>query len=151
MSSGTAFGTLGDPPGPLKTYVFLKESTDFHYCGNLGFSLVSAPHPRRPRGPRGLREARFSAPAPLPVDKFTRLFSKYTILLTRSFLAAPHAGPRGRRIREACGHFRRPLENEIPHSESYRAANGMRAIHCIVHGLLFEFGLKRNASCVPSS
>ena len=27
--------------------------------------------------------------------------------------ASPHAGPRGRRIREACGHFRRPLENEI--------------------------------------
>ena len=54
-------------------------------------------------------------------------------------------------IREACGHFRRPLENEIPHSESYRAANGMRAIHCIVNDLLLEFGLKRNASCVPSS
>ena len=34
-------------------------------------------------------------------------------IVSPSFLAAPHAGPRGRRIREACGHFRRPLENEI--------------------------------------
>ena len=25
MSSGTVFGTLGDPPGPLKAYVSLKE------------------------------------------------------------------------------------------------------------------------------
>ena len=63
-----------------------------------------------PRGPRG---EIFSAPAPLPLDTFTRLFSEYAILLTPSFLIAPHAGPRGRRIREACGHFRRPLENEI--------------------------------------
>ena len=113
MSSGTAFGTLGDPPGPLKTYVFLKELNDFHYCGNPDFSSVLASHPRRPRGPRGLREEIFSAPAPLPIDTFTRLFSEYTILLTPSFLIAPHAGPRGRRIREACGHFRRPLENEV--------------------------------------
>ena len=151
MSSGIAFGTLGDPPGPLKTYVFLKEFNDFHHCGNPDFSLVSASHPRRPRGPRGLREPPFSAPGPLPLDTFTRLFSEYAVLLTRSFLAARHAGPRGRRIREACGHFRRLIENEIPHSESYRAANGTRAIHCIVNALLLEFGLKRSASCVCSS
>ena len=113
MSSGTVFGTLGDVPGPLKTYVFLKEFNDFHYCGNPGFSLVSVPHLAAHRGPRVLREAGFSAPAPLPLDTFTRLFLEYTILLTPSFLAAPHAGPRGRRIREACGHFRRPLENEV--------------------------------------
>ena len=98
MSSGTAFGTLGDPPGPLKTYVFLKEFNDFHYCGNPDFSSVLGSHPRRPRGPRGPREAGFSAPAPLPLDTFTRLFLEYTILLTPSFLIAPHAGPRGRRI-----------------------------------------------------
>ena len=114
MSSGTAFGTLGDPPGPLKTYVFLKEFNDFHHCGNPDFSSGSASHPRRPRGPRVPREAGFWPPAPLPLVYFTRLFSEYTILLQPSFLIAPHAGPRGRRIREACGHMRRPWKRDGP-------------------------------------
>ena len=37
------------------------------------------------------------------------------------------------------------------HSEPYATANGMRAIHCVVNGLLLKFGLKRSASCVCSS
>ena len=53
MSSGTVFGTLGDPPGPLKTYVFLKEFNDFHYFGNPSFSLIPVAHPRSPGRPPG--------------------------------------------------------------------------------------------------
>ena len=113
MFSGTAFGTLGDPPGPLKTYVFLKEFNDFHYCGNPGFPLVSVPHPRRRGLSRVPREARFSAPAPLPLEYFTRMFLEYTVLLKPFFLNTPARRTWGRRIREACGHFRRPLENEV--------------------------------------
>ena len=37
------------------------------------------------------------------------------------------------------------------HSELFATANGMRAIHCVVNGLLLKFGLKRSASCVCSS
>ena len=101
MSSGTAFGTLGDPPGPLKTYVFLKEFNDFHYCGNPGFSLVSAAHPRGLGLPRVPREHPFSAPVPSPLEYFTRLFLAYTVLLGPFFLAPPHAGP-------GVGGFERP-------------------------------------------
>ena len=65
------------------------------------------------RTPRGPREHRFSAPAPSPLEYFTRLFLEYTVLLEPFFLSTPARRTRGRRIREACGHFRRSLENEI--------------------------------------
>ena len=77
-----------DARGPTRTTEnlwFLKEFNDFHYCGNPAFPLVSASHPRRPRGPPGLREALFSAPAPFPLVYFTRLFLECTVLLQRSF------------------------------------------------------------------
>ena len=47
------------------------------------------------------------------LSNFTRLFLEYTILLEPFFLSSPARRTWGRRIREACGHFRRPLENEI--------------------------------------
>ena len=48
-----------------------------------------------------------------PLEYFTRLFLEYTVLLEPFFLSSPARRTWGRRIREACGHFRRPLENEI--------------------------------------
>ena len=80
MSSGTAFGTLGDPPGPLKTYVFLKEFNDFHYCGNPGFSLVSVAHPRRPGRPPGTDVTAQPHSAPRAVCTFYIIL--FTILFT---------------------------------------------------------------------
>ena len=44
---------------------------------------------RANRTPRGLREYRFSAPAPLPLEYFTRLFLEYTVLLEPFFLSIP--------------------------------------------------------------
>ena len=72
---------------------------------------------RAGRIPRGPREYSFSPPAPSPLEFFTRLFLEYTSLLKPFFLAPPHAGPWGRRIREACGHFRRPQKPLSEHTE----------------------------------
>ena len=80
MSSGTVFGTLGDLPGTLKTYVFLKEFNDFHYCGNPGFSLVSVAHPRRPGRPPGTDSTPQPHSAPRAVCTF------YIVLFTILFI-----------------------------------------------------------------
>ena len=53
---------------------------------------------RAGRIPRGLRENGFSAPAPLPLEFFTRLFLEYTILLEPFFLRTPARRTWGRRI-----------------------------------------------------
>ena len=72
---------------------------------------------RAGRIPRGLREDRFSAPAPSPLEFFTRLFLEHTILLEPFFLRTPARRTWGRRIREACGHFRRPQKPLSEHTE----------------------------------
>ena len=56
---------------------------------------------RAGRIPRGLREYRFSAPAPLPLEYFTRLFLEYTILLEPFFLNTPARRTLGRRIHQS--------------------------------------------------
>ena len=151
MSSGAVFGTLGDPPGALRTYVFLKEFNDFHYCGNPGFSLVSVPHPRRPGRPPWTDSTAQPHSAPRAVCTFSIIL--FTILFTTLRSPKSTATPdlRGRRIREACGPLPPTPKTRLRHSESYATANGMRAIYCVVNGILLKFGLKRSASCVSSS
>ena len=53
---------------------------------------------RAGRIPRGLREYGFSAPAPSPLEFFTRLFLEHTILLEPFFLRTPARRTWGRRI-----------------------------------------------------
>ena len=155
MSSGTVFGTLGDPQGPRKTGVFLKEFNDFHYCGNPGFSLVSVAHPRRPGRPPGTDSTPQPHSAPRAVCTFYIVL--FTILFTTLRFPKSTATPdlRGRRTRSFHSRGLRPLpptpKTNSQHSEPYATANGMRAIHCVVNGLLLKFGLKRSASCVCSS
>ena len=60
-------------------------------------SAIRASPLERTAIPRGLRGNGLSAPAPLPLEYFTRLFLEYTVLLKPFFLAPPHAGPWGRR------------------------------------------------------
>ena len=67
---------------------------------------------RAGRIPRGPRENGFSAPAPSPLEFFTRLFLEYTILLEPFFLRAPARRTWGRRISKGRGHFRRPREKK---------------------------------------
>ena len=106
--SGVLGDRFRDARGPTRTTENL--------CFPLGiqrFSLLRQPWLffgfRLPTGdPRGLRESRFSAPAPLPLEYFTRLFLEYTVLLEPFFLGTPARRTWGRRIREACDHFRRP-------------------------------------------
>ena len=63
-------------------------------------SAIRASPLERTAIPRGPREYEFSAPAPSPLEYFTRLFLEYTILLEPFFLSTPARRTWGRRIRD---------------------------------------------------
>ena len=76
--------------------------------------------------PPGTRVYNWYRPAPAPgpgETTFTYYFLPLSLYLLASnmwFLVDPHAAalvPRGRRIREACGHFRRPQKPLSEHTE----------------------------------
>ena len=77
-------------------------------------------------------------------------FSEFTFFYSRFPYVYRHA-----ELGSADSRGLRPLppipKTNSQHSEPYATANGMRAIHCVVNGLLLKFGLKRSASCVCSS
>ena len=87
--SGVLGDRFRDARGPTRT----TENLCFPY-GIQRFSILRQPWLffgfRLPTGdPRGSRVSLFSAPAPLPLDTFPRLFSKFKVLLHPFFLSSP--------------------------------------------------------------
>ena len=99
-----ACGHFRRPQKPLSEHTEYPKSRSMGLFWNLNRAPVTTFAPVRAgkaqkcdpsepaaanRTSRGLREYRFSAPAPLPLEYFTRLFLEYTVLLEPFFLRIP--------------------------------------------------------------
>ena len=72
--------------------------------------------------------AGLNLPVPSPLELVFRTLNSLAFVRYVS-QSSPHAGPGGRRIREACGHFRRPRKKKLQHSESCAATKQTQALY----------------------
>ena len=123
-----ACGHFRRPQKPLSEHTEYPKSRSMGLFWNLNRAPVTTFAPvragkaqkcdpsepaRAGRIPRALRENGFSAPAPSPLEFFTRLFLEYTILLEPFFLRTPARRTWGRRTEWADAHCRRPRRTNL--------------------------------------